>query len=1071
MMTFLYRIGRFMARAFLTLLAFVFVALIAIQIVLIAGINFMSAGFGTDFIEKRANLALAESGYQVAFDGLYYDPLRGFTIHNLSVADAQGAFLTLDRLSAGFSITRSALRTLDLSIHGGTLSLDRLPVADDAAVEPAQPLEPFATPDIYFRTIILSRLSFDHVALGEAVAGAAYHFSPSLEGKASLDEVIGIALTLAPGLPELAPHLPAPDTITMTWSFAPSTLDVMLDELRVTAMAYDVTARGQAALAGDGRLTLAIEAKHDDLQALTQNNIHSANAQITLDGPLKGPALDLNALIIPGTLKDRGLSDITIAVKTADISQGMTGNAHIATTIREQPVTVDAQLSYAAPRLQITDMKGTAPSLTLTGNGVLDTDTTLFNGVVTLDAADLKPYGELAGITLAGAMKAAITLKPSDIGAQSAAIDATLTNGAYDDITVKKLSLNAALASLATPWPQSATLDATALRITPDVTVDRVKVTITEAGAEQYKLSLTGNGNVPAAVTFDGSASLSNLTQAVPTARDIALTLSQGKSSAKLTGDFSPESLDLKITTPSLRGRDIPADLPPALDDARIDLSASMTGTPAAPRTEATLTLGNLGAGAYQNASLTATATHDGQTVAATLTGQGTGIRTLAADASFPMTLALLPFQFSFDQNAALNGTVKADIDLAAITPLFLPPTQSLSGTLVADGTLGGTVANPTPNASLRLSGAAFEDDASGITIADLVAAATLTRDQITLTSLSATDGKEGTLSGNGALSFGSGATTIALTMKNFNAPRTDLADGVISADLALKGSAEGLHLSGTADIAEMQVLIPETFQSRIPQLNIVEDDKDEGPSLLDKLTLDIAIDAHNQIFVRGWGLDAEFGGTITVGGTGAQPQFNGTLESRRGRFEEFGKRFTLARANLRFQGSIPPSPYLDIEATTPAGDVTGSILFTGPVTAPSIKFASTPSLPEDEVLSRILFGRDSARISPFQAVQLAQTIARFSGQGGGGGLDPLGMLRSATGLDDISVEMDESGAANVDVGKYLTDNVYLELSKGKGENSGAATIQIEVTPSINVESRIGQDAQGGGGVFWKHDY
>ena len=1070
MIAFLQKTGRFIARAILALIALGFVALIAAQIILIAGINLLGAGFGSDFIEQRANQALADSGYQISFDALYYDPVRGFTIHDLAVADRQGPFLTLDRLSVGISLAQSAARHLGVAVRGGTLNLDRLPVSDAEETTGEGP-QPFALPDIYFRVITVSRLSFEHVALGEAITGAAYDFSPSLQARVTLDEAIGVRMTLAPGLPAFAPGLPAPDTIKLSGNFQPATLDLVFDDLQATAVPYTLQARGSVNLADEGHIAINSDLEYDDLKALTQDAIEKAKASAIIEGPLAGPALDLNATVIPGTLKERGLSDIRVTAKTADVAQGMKGHVAIASAFREQPVTIDAALSFEAPALQITDLKGTAPSLDITGAGTLDTDTVLFDGKLMLSAKDLAPYGALAGIDLAGSMEASAIFAPSQSGQQSASVDATLTNGAYETIQVKKLSLQAALDSLATPWPQSARLDATALRIGEDAAIDTVKADITAAGTEQYKLSLKGKGSAPVALSFDGSALLSNLTQAVPTAKDIILTLSHGKSSVKLTGDFAPDTLDLALTAPEMRGRDVPADLPPAFDDVRIAINARMTGTPAQPRTEATVAFSDLGAGTYKNASIDAKAVHDGQTVTANLTGKGTGIRKLNADAAFPMTLSLLPFQFTFDQNAALNGAMAADIDLAAVAPLFLPPTQKLYGTLIADGTVSGTVANPAPAASLRLTGAGFDDDGSGVTIADLAANAAITRENLTLNSLSATDGKKGTLSGGGTLSFGDGGANIALKIQNFNVPHTDMADGIISADLALKGSAQGLHLSGAADIAEMQVLIPETFQSRIPQLNIVEDDKKSGPSLLDRLTLDIAIDARNQIFVRGWGLDAEFGGNIAISGTGSDPQFNGTLESRRGRFEEFGKRFTLARANLRFQGSIPPSPYLDIEATTPAGDVTGSILFTGPVQNPTIKFSSSPALPEDEVLSRILFGKESAKISPFQAVQLAQTIRRFSGQGGGGGLDPLGMLRDATGLDDISVDTDESGATNVDVGKYLTDNVYLELSKGKAENSGAATIQIEVTPSINIESRIGQDAQGGGGVFWKRDY
>jgi translocation and assembly module TamB len=110
------------------------------------------------------------------------------------------------------------------------------------------------------------------------------------------------------------------------------------------------------------------------------------------------------------------------------------------------------------------------------------------------------------------------------------------------------------------------------------------------------------------------------------------------------------------------------------------------------------------------------------------------------------------------------------------------------------------------------------------------------------------------------------------------------------------------------------------------------------------------------------------------------------------------------------------------------------------------------------------------SRITPFQAIQLTQTLQRFSGKGGGG-FDPLGKLRSATGLDDIRVDTNEAGESSVGVGKYLTDKVYLEVEKGKGEASGAANIEVELTPSISLESKIGQDAQGGAGIFWSRDY
>lgn len=253
--------------------------------------------------------------------------------------------------------------------------------------------------------------------------------------------------------------------------------------------------------------------------------------------------------------------------------------------------------------------------------------------------------------------------------------------------------------------------------------------------------------------------------------------------------------------------------------------------------------------------------------------------------------------------------------------------------------------------------------------------------------------------------------------------------------------------------------------------LNIVKkDDKIIDRKPLDVVRLDLKMIADNQIFVRGWGLDAELGGTIEIDGRLNDPQLNGALQLQRGRYEEFGRSFELERADLRFQGSVPPSPYLDIVATTDADDIKASVNLSGEVGDPTITLSSVPSLPQDEIMSRVLFGRNLQKITPFQAVQLKNTLDRFSGNGGNS-FDPLATLRDITGLSDIRVDTDSEGDTSIGVGKYLTDKVYLELETGAGEGADAARVQIEVTPSITVESELGQDAQAGAGVQWRWDY
>ena len=188
---------------------------------------------------------------------------------------------------------------------------------------------------------------------------------------------------------------------------------------------------------------------------------------------------------------------------------------------------------------------------------------------------------------------------------------------------------------------------------------------------------------------------------------------------------------------------------------------------------------------------------HNGKNVVANLSGKGAGINRLQADSRFPMTLSLLPFQWGMDKNAALSGNINANVDLAAISPLFIPPTQALTGRILIDGTIGGTLSAPAPTASLHLQDAAFDDDANGINIADLSATASVTKDGLVLNHLHATDGAQGTVNGSGGVSFDQSKNSkISLQMKDFNVPRTNMANGIVDADLSMAGSTSGLDFT-----------------------------------------------------------------------------------------------------------------------------------------------------------------------------------------------------------------------------------------------------------------------------------
>ncbi|RZI38073.1 hypothetical protein EGT07_36060, partial [Herbaspirillum sp. HC18] len=127
-----------------------------------------------------------------------------------------------------------------------------------------------------------------------------------------------------------------------------------------------------------------------------------------------------------------------------------------------------------------------------------------------------------------------------------------------------------------------------------------------------------------------------------------------------------------------------------------------------------------------------------------------------------------------------------------------------------------------------------------------------------------------------------------------------------------------------------------------------------------------------------------------------------GTMEIVRGTYSFASRRFDISRGTIRFQGSALTNPSVDIQANTTADGITAILTVSGTAQQPQIAFSSTPALPQEEVLSRLFFGTNVTNLSATEAIQLAAALQSLSGTGGG--LNPLGQLKSATGIDRLRI-------------------------------------------------------------------
>jgi translocation and assembly module TamB len=240
----------------------------------------------------------------------------------------------------------------------------------------------------------------------------------------------------------------------------------------------------------------------------------------------------------------------------------------------------------------------------------------------------------------------------------------------------------------------------------------------------------------------------------------------------------------------------------------------------------------------------------------------------------------------------------------------------------------------------------------------------------------------------------------------------------------------------------------------------------DQAPS---RTELDIAVDVPGQTFVRGNGLDSEWQGNLLVSGTASQPIVRGQLQAVRGRVSLLNKTFTLERGQVAFSGGREINPRLDIRAVNESPDLTAIVLVKGSATQPGIELSSVPALPQEQVLSRLLFGKTPGELGPVESAQLAAAVAQLSFSGGGPGV--IDRLRSFVGVDVLQVGGDADTGPTVEAGKYVTEDVFVGVEQGAGADSSQVKVEVDVTDNIKVESAAGVSGGSSVGVQFHWDY
>jgi translocation and assembly module TamB len=413
--------------------------------------------------------------------------------------------------------------------------------------------------------------------------------------------------------------------------------------------------------------------------------------------------------------------------------------------------------------------------------------------------------------------------------------------------------------------------------------------------------------------------------------------------------------------------------------------------------------------------------------------------------------------QVSSAQGAPMALHAVGAVDLKMLDPLMTASGRRATGKIAFDAQVGGTVQAPRISGAARLANATIDDFGLGLHISNIAGTIEAAGTAIRLTNLEGHAGP-GTIRIGGTVDLSAPRMPVNLqiTARNARPLASDLLTATLNADMSLRGALKGLAIGGSVDVLHAEIGIPKRMPVQVPVLavRVAGAPPPPPPAKPPSVELDLTVGAL-RVVVSGRGLFAELAGSVRVGGTTAAPQPLGSFHMVRGNLSIAGRSLTFDTGEIGFNGGSLTDPSLNFVINSQTSTMNASLIITGTASRPKVTVTSTPEMPADEALARMLYPGSNGQASPLQLATIAASLTELSGAVGGGG-GPLGGLQQSLGLEQLSIGTTANGSSALEVGRYVAPGVYVGALQGAGGNSSQAKVEVDITKGLKVFGTVG---------------
>jgi translocation and assembly module TamB len=433
-------------------------------------------------------------------------------------------------------------------------------------------------------------------------------------------------------------------------------------------------------------------------------------------------------------------------------------------------------------------------------------------------------------------------------------------------------------------------------------------------------------------------------------------------------------------------------------------------------------------------------------------------------------------------------------VNLALLEPIS-PAIATSAGSLGLNLQVTGTLQQPQLYGSLQLDNGALQLRPTGELYRDIQARVRFAGDRIVIEQLHV-GSRTGPMQLTGYIEYtGLSLQRINLVIQaqEFTAIHTPAIQTVISADIAVRGSLQELVATGNMTVPRGRVLLDELPWGGLqevepweltvpgvygpgPEAVAATDEKAASTALGAELSLaflrvDIAIEVPQNFWVQAPRTAVELSGDLRVTKELNETfALNGSIDTVRGYASYYGKKFEIEEGHVIFTGSEDINPHLAITVTHTVADYVISIHLEGTIKEPVISFSSTPELSETDIISLLVIGKTTDRLTSSEQGALASQLQQLAGGLVAARLEEA--IAEQLGIEIIEITPGETlGTGMISAGRYVTQKLFVSIGQQFAGDGFKISLEYSITPLLKLELSSGGTEGTAVDFLWRRDY